>query len=395
MSAANTQLPYNPRVLEWARVRTGMAVDEAAAKINVAAQKVKDWEAGRSKPTMRQGRMLAAYYNRHFLEFFSESIPEVAEISLVPDYRTFKGLRSPGEKEQRSMEAIQEWAEEQRLNALALVEELGDRPPMFSRNLSFGVDADVEIAAEISREAMGFKIEEQLELKKAVRYTFPDILRDKIEGMGVLVLKQGDITKLGARGICLFAEPLPVIVYGNESPGAQAFTLAHEFGHILLRASGISGQPRLGGKSGRKGIEDWCNRFASAFLAPLSSIERMISKPVAPAPTIDVSRLGSLADFFAMSRHAMLIRLVGLGYVRPEFYWRTMRPIFLIEEENYRGFGRPPYYGKRYINAKGRYYTGLVMSAWSGGYVTAHNAAEYMGIKNFEHLRDIREDYGF
>lgn len=395
MNATDTQLPYNPRVLEWARVRTGMAVDEVAKKINVAAQKVKDWETGKSKPTTRQGRMLAASYDRHFLEFFSDSIPEISEVVLVPDYRTFKGKRAPGPKEKRSMIAVQEWAEEQRLNALAIIEELGEQPPMLSRNLRFSVDADVELAAEISREAMGFRIEDQLQLKKAVRYTFPEILRDKIEGMGVLVLKQSGITKLGARGICLFAEPLPVIVYGNESPGAQAFTLAHEFGHVLLGASGISGQPRLGGKSGHKAIEDWCNRFASAFLAPSKSIERVLERPTSPSTMIDTVVLGNLAEMFAMSRHAMLIRLVGLGYVQPQFYWRTMRPIFLKEEEEHTSFGRPPYYGKRYVNAKGRFYTGLVMSAWSGGHVTAHNAAEYMGIKNFEHLKDIREDYGF
>ncbi len=395
MSATDTQLPYNPRVLEWARARTGMAVDEVAKKINVAAQKVIDWEAGTSRPTTRQGRMLAASYDRHFLEFFSDSIPEIAEINLVPDYRTFKGKRSPSAKEMRSISAVQEWAEEQRLNALALVEELGDQAPVFSENLRFSIDADVEVAAEICREAMSFNIEEQLQLKKSLRYTFPDMLRDKIEGMGVLVLKQGGITKLGARGICLFADPLPVIVYGNESPGAQAFTLAHEFGHVLLGASGISGQPRLGGKAGHKAIEDWCNRFASAFLAPSASIEQALERPSTPASGIDTTLLANLADMFAMSRHAMLIRLLGLGYVQPQFYWRTMRPIFLREEEERTSFGRPKYYGKRYINAKGRYYTGLVMSAWAGGYVTAHHAAEYMGVKNFEHLRDIREDYGF
>ncbi|GGF60657.1 Zn-dependent peptidase ImmA, M78 family [Mameliella alba] len=395
MSAAGTQLPYNPRVLEWARVRTGMAVDEVAKKINVATQKIIDWESGKSTPTTRQGRMLAASYDRHFLEFFSDSIPQPSEVVLVPDYRTFKGKQAPGPKETRSMIAVQEWAEEQRLNALAIIEELGDRPPVFSQNLRFNLDADIETAAEISREAMGLSIDDQLQLKKALRYTFPEILRDKIEGMGVLVLKQSGITKLGARGICLFAEPLPVIIYGNESPGAQAFTLAHEFGHVLLGSSGISGQPRLGGKSGHKAIEDWCNRFASAFLAPKASIERALEKPSKPLEQFDTIALGDLAQMFAMSRHAMLIRLVNLGYVRPEFYWKTMRPLFLEEEENHKSFGRPPYYGKRYVNAKGRFYTGLVMSAWSGGHVTAHNAAEYMGIKNLEHLKDIREDYGF
>jgi len=119
MSATDTQLPYNPRVLEWARARTGMAVDEVAKKINVAVQKVIDWEAGTSSPTTRQGRMLAASYDRHFLEFFSDSIPEIAETDLVPDYRTFKGKKAPSAKEMRSIVAVQEWAVEQRLNALA------------------------------------------------------------------------------------------------------------------------------------------------------------------------------------------------------------------------------------------------------------------------------------
>ena len=98
MSATDTQLPYNNRVLEWARVRTGMAVEEVAKKINVAAQKVSDWEAGKSNPTTRQGRMLAAAYDRHFLEFFSDNIPELPEVVLVPDYRTFKGKQSAGAK---------------------------------------------------------------------------------------------------------------------------------------------------------------------------------------------------------------------------------------------------------------------------------------------------------
>ena len=72
-----------------------------------------------------------------------------------------------------------------------------------------------------------------------------------------------------------------------------------------------------------------------------------------------------------------------------------MRPRFLQEESEHKSFGRPKYYGKRYINRKGNYYTGLVMSAWSSGQISAHNAAEYMGIKHFKHIQQIREDYGF
>ncbi len=395
MANTGTKLPYNPLVLEWARLRTGMTVDDVAKKLRVTVQKIKDWESGASRPTVRQGRKLAEYYNRHFLEFFSNKIPEVKGVELVPDYRTFRGKHTPSRKENRAMEAVQEWAEEQRLNALALIEELGDQPPIFSDNLRFEVDRDVEAAAAISRDAIGFGIQEQFSLRKSMHYKFPEILRDKIEEMGVLVLKKSEITKQGVRGVCLFVTPLPVIVFGSESPGAQAFTLAHEFGHVLLGASGISGQPHFGDKSGHKEIEDWCNRFASAFLAPCSSIEEKLGKADLPANKIETTELKKLAEMFAISPHAMLIRLVDLGYVQRQFYWKTMLPIFRKEEEEYKSYVRSKYYGKRFINAQGRYYTGLVMTAWSGGQISAHNAAEYMGIKNINHLRDIRKDYKF
>lgn len=395
MGSPDIQLPFNPRILKWARDQAGVAVEDAAKKINVATHRITDWEAGVAKPTTRQGRLLADFYGRHFLEFFSENVPELKAVDLVPDYRTFAKNKTPTPKEHRSMVWIQEWAEEQRLNALALINELGNQPPVFSANLKFDLGTDVDVAAQVSRDAMSFSIEDQLSLKSTLHYTFPNILRDKIETMGILVLKKSEITKLGARGICYFAEPLPIIVYGNESPGAQAFTLAHEFGHILLRKSGISGLPHINKPSEHGHIESWCNRFASAFLAPKAEIEKAIRKPDIPARQFDSGTLSEIANMFAMSRHAMLIRLVHLEYVRPQFYWDTMRQKFLKEEAEYKSYGRPQYYGKRYINEKGRFYTSLVMSAWSSGLITAHNAAEYMGIKNFDHLRDIREDYKF
>jgi len=212
--------------------------------------------------------------------------------------------------------------------------------------------------------------------------------------MGVLVLKKSGITKLNTRGMCLFAEPLPVIVYGNEAASAQAFTLMHEFGHVLLGESGISGFPRFGRGpvKGKNAVEDWCNRFAASFLVPAGELAKVIDAPTSPMATFDPVALSNLATLFSISRHAMLIRLVNLRYVQPGFYWRTMRPVFLREEAEHQSFGRSRYYGKRYVNSRGDFYTGLVVEAWGSGKISAHNAAEYMGIKNLEHLKDIRED---
>ena len=90
----------------------------------------------------------------------------------------------------------------------------------------------------------------------------------------------------------------------------------------------------------------------------------------------------------------MLIRLVHLGYVKPSYYWNVKKPQFDNEEKDYKQYGRSEYYGTRYKNTLGDLYTGLVLQAWSSGRITNHNAAEFMGIKNFAHLEDIRDHFG-
>ena len=344
-------------------------------------------------PTVRQGRLLAKAYDRPFLELFSSKIPEVAEIKLVPDFRVYSD--GPSDDEIRELHVIQEWAEEQRLNALALLEELGEQPQIFSNNLKFNLDSDPELAASVSRDAMQFSIDEQLNQPSNKQQHLPNVFREKIERMGVLVLKQNRLTRLRTRGICLFAEPLPVIIYGGEAPSAQAFTLAHEFAHVLVSTSAISGGPSVSARehTHSQRIENWCNNFAAAFLVPIEALENLYAKPSQPKKEFDTGELRKLAEAFGVSRHAMLIRLVTLSYVEDQFYWGRMRHTFLKEEANFQSYARPSFYGMRYVNSRGRFYTGLVLEAWGAGLITAHNAAEYMGINNLDHLVEIRKDF--
>ena len=392
--SADIPLPFNSAILRWARERLAISVAEAARKSNVSAAKLMQWESGEALPTTRQGRILAEAYNRHFLEFFASTPPVLPEVRLVPDFRPFSGHRKT-EQDKVDLEAIQAWAEEMRENALALIDFIGERPPVLSSNLKFNRSDDVEIASTVIREVMSFPIYEQISLKSSNAYTLPAIIRRKIEQMGVLVLKKSSITKLGVRGVCLFADALPTIVFGNEAASAQAFTLMHELGHVLLGQSGISGAPRFGGgdTTGGRAIEGWCNRFAAAFLVPADALAAFTKRPDEPADDFRLDLLSDLSKAFSISRHAMLIRLVDLGYVKPNFYWTKMRPIFKKEEEEHKSFGRPSYYGKRYVSSRGEFYTGLVLEAWGRGQITAHNAAEFMGIDNLTHLVEIREDF--
>jgi hypothetical protein len=89
----------------------------------------------------------------------------------------------------------------------------------------------------------------------------------------------------------------------------------------------------------------------------------------------------------------MLIRLVHLQYVAPEYYWDEMRPKFLQQEAEFKGEGKAPYYGTRYRNTYGDTYTAMVLNGWGNGRITNHNAAELMGIKNLSHLFDIRDNF--
>lgn len=385
-------LPFNGAMLRWAREWRGRTPEEAAKRANISVGKLESWEAGEAPPTVRQARILAEFYDRGFLEFFLKDPPKLLESKLVPDFRLHRQAADP--RGDRELKVIQSWAEEKRLNAIDLFEALGEPVPIFPARLFAEIGSNVEIIAKLAREEATFTIDNQLALPPQQRGTMPKLIRSAIEQLGVLVLKEGALAKYGVRGLTVFATPLPVIVFGTEAPAAQAFTMAHELGHIILQQSAISGPPGArGDATPAEAAERWCDQFAGAFLMPADAIAKIWAKPNAPLAAVGDDYLGHLANTFAVSRHAMLIRLVHLGYVEPSYYWDIKREEFLQAERDFKGGGIPKYYGVRYRSAHGNLYTGLVLEAWSEGEITNHNAAEFLGIKNLRHLYDIREEF--
>jgi Zn-dependent peptidase ImmA (M78 family) len=386
-------IPFNGEMLRWARNWRQRSVVAAAKRAGVTPDMVKRWEDGKETPTVRQARLLADLYERPFLEFFSSDEPAVRMPELLPDFRLHRDAPAPPE-ENRELLKLQSWAEEQRLNALDLYELLGEGPTRFPADFTATITDDAFAVASRARQTLNFPIQEQTGLKSKDRDKFPDILRAKLEAIGVLTLKRAALKQFKARGLCIVVFPLPIIMLGNEAASAQAFTIVHELAHLVLRESAIIGAPasRRGPRRPRK-IEQWCDRFASAFLMPEGELAKVIERPAKPEEKISDEKLRDAANTFAVSQHAMLIRLVQLGYVQASYYWKVKRPQFMKKEEEYKGFGRAPYYGSRYRTARGDLYTGLVMEAWDTGRITNHNAAEFMGIKNFRHLEDIRNHF--
>ncbi len=290
---------------------------------------------------------------------------------------------------------INQWEGKTWLNALDLYELLGIKPPVLDDDFYWAIDKDPEAAAAWVRELLGIPMSEQYSRKGSDKLKFISAFRNYLERAGIITMKNSGLAAFGARGMCFFATPLPVIIFSKEAPTAQAFTLAHELGHVVLKESGISGPIGSAPAAARaKRVEKWCDAFAGAFLMPRAEVAQVLFPvPARPEKAIDDGRIATVASAFCVSRHAALVRLIELGYVSERFYWETKRAQFIEQENAFKGGGRAEYYGSRYRSSRGDLYTGLVLEAWSNGIITNHNAAEFMGIKNLAHLDDIRNRF--
>lgn len=382
-------------MLRWAREWRGLSAEDAAKAISKDAADILAWESPGSEagPTVKQARRLADVYGRAFIEFFRAAPPTERPVDVAPDFRQRPDHQSAEQAWQ--LRSLQKWATSQRLNTIDLFAAIGEEVPRLPAGLSASTDDSTETAADSARAVLSLSVSDQINMPRSDRDKFPNVLRSKLENAGILTLKHPDLKKIGARGLCLAHDVLPTIVYTGESPGAQVFTLAHELGHVLLRASAVSDKEPFARvvNASRPRVERWCDRFSAAFLMPREALNIVRPKPSTPLERMSDEDIRSIAELFKVSKHAALIRLVNLRYVEPSFYWRRKRPEYVREEAEYEGFGRPKYYGSRYRSSLGDLYTGLVIEAWNTGKITNHNASEFMGIKNMEHLFRIREEF--
>lgn len=388
-------IPVNPAILRWARELNKLDIPTIARKMNIPVGKITEWENPESpiSPTVVQARKLAGKYSRPFLELFFDKVPDLPKLKKLPDYRLYKDYDHP--LDSRSFEELHLEAITQRLDALDLYDELNEKSTEFPEVLYSSCNDDVEEKATLARKVLNFNFSEQISLNN--KNELLRFFREKIESKGILTLKLGELTNHKIRGFCIAEFPLPVVVFGKESKHAQIFTIMHEFAHIILKKSGvISKMTRTGGNEGIRTIEKWCNSFSAAFLMPKLEVEKLITKPGNPKQSIDDDQLVKLSKKFSVSKHAMLIRLVNLGYVEANFYWAVKRAEFEKEDAEYKGFGKASYWAVRCVNKYGNLYTSLVLRAWSDNRITKHKASEYMGLvggKIFEHINDIRDNF--
>ena len=368
MRAKTFEVEVNPEIIKWAIETSGWTAEELSKRLKVSEESIKTWLIGEKNPTLRQLENLAKYVKRPLSVFFLPTPPR--EKPLPRDYRML-----PKKEGTFSRETILAIRLARRLQKIAksLLENLGISTKPNVRHVNIE-DNPLEIARECRKD---FGIDEEVQKKWRDAYETFNFLRKKIENLNIFVF-QISMPVEDARGFTLAdEEPFIIVINSKEKIEPRLFTLIHEFGHVLLKESGIDLPEEsltLFEKIEVNKIEKWCNDFASEFLFPRSVAKRLFEEN--RAVLFEKETLRKLSRNYKISKTMILYNMVKLKYLPKEKYEERVRKVQFIEKE---GFVPPD---KRCLVEKGEKFISLVEANLEKGNITFDQALEYLGIKS-------------
>jgi Zn-dependent peptidase ImmA (M78 family) len=363
----------NPAMLVWARESARLTIEEAAHKIGIAADKLAACEDGEAQLTFPQLMKMAREYKRPASLFYLKTPP--AGWAPIQDFRQLVGIEggfSP------KLTYVIRQARERRELALELRAELNEAIIPFT--LTATTSRDVETLGQEIRAYLGITNAEQQQWK---RRAF-DGWRQAMEAKDVLVFMVPRLPLKEMRGTAIAERDLPVIlINGQDRSGGRIFTLLHEFSHLAIRQSGVSG---LGGDeegAPNPSVERFCNAVAAAALMPK---DWLLTEPLVrqkgSAKTWDDEELEALALRFGVSREALLRRLLTLGKTSQAFY-DSKRAAFLkeyAELDDKKSTGGPEY-PIQVLSQLGRSFTRLVFQGYHERRLTLRDVANYFNMQ--------------
>lgn len=308
----------NPQLLIWARERSGYSLEDAAARLDKAADVLASWERGESFPTYNQLEHLAeTVYHRPVALFFLPAPPDEAPIQ-----RQFRTLPAT---EVSTLGPDTRYALRDALAFQDSLRELtnGRNPAerLITNDFHPAVDADIPRLATAVRAYLGISLDTQRRWASAE--IAMNAWRSAIESVGVFVFKRS-FRQREVSGFCVHDAAFPLIVVNNSTPFTrQIFTLFHELAHLLFGLSSITkDDPEFVEHFAPtdRTVEIACNRFAAELLVPSTAVQWQ---------HFDAARLtefvSETATQFRVSREVILRRLLDRGLVTSQEYTDLVR----------------------------------------------------------------------
>ncbi len=369
----------NPRILRWCREEAGFDLDLAAHKIGITAFDLTSCEAGTKFLTIAKLRSAARIYNRPPALFYFQDVPESLK---MPVFR-----RLPENED----EPI---SPELRLEVRRIYEKRGYAMELSSYGADFewnfigslNLHQDPEEVGMVLRNILG--VSKEYPIKKIDSYKSFNFWRHTVESRGILVFQATSVPIHEMRGLSIAEKPYPVIaVNRKDPPEARAFSLLHEFCHIML---GKSTMCEVRFRNDSHNDEVFCNHVAGAALVPREKLLSMIKEKIGePKEEWNEKELHTLSSFFGVSREVILRRLLILnltssiyyGYKRSE--WKKER-----EDRKPKGFGERGH--ERILRKEGSTYTKLILNAFENKAITKSELSKMLGMK-LRHLPQLEQ----
>jgi len=377
----------NPEIMRWARETAGMSLEEAAAALPVGGKRqsgvevLSSYEDGTVEPTRSVLLKMAKAYRRPLLTFYLPHPP--AKADRGEDFRTLPDDRRI--EDAGSVDAlVRDVHVRQRLVRAAL--EDSEEAHLLPFVGSLRMDQGVQEAAKRLQMLTGFNLQ-QFRGRRTVGEAF-NYARTLVERTGIFVMLIGNLgshhSNLSAqvfRGFALSDEVAPFIVINDQdAPSAWAFTLLHEFAHILLGLTGISG----GGYEQK--VERFCNDVASQVLLPASELNAW--RPAYGQTDDLVTEINQFATSRKISRTLVAYRMYLSGRV-DEPTWHRLNTAFqemwAKEKSSQKEKARASESGPNYYIVKrhrvGAALVDLVRRTLAEGTLTPTKAGKVLGVK--------------
>ena len=340
--------------LRRARVLKNMSLQQVADQLgDISKQALSKYEQGKDAPNSTRLIQLADALGVNPEYFFRSDSVELGEV----DFRKHSAF---GKKQQ---EAVKEQVREHLERYLA-AERLFDNErdgkgfAKWREHFRVSNTDDIEKAAESLREEWHLGTNPIANLTETLEENGIKVVglaaHEKFDGLCAVVNNGADA----------------VIVSNTSRPGErQRFNLAHELGHLVMDIPNEI--------HGTRDEENWCHRFAGAFLFPASQVRATFGSH---RSRVLLKEFLLAKEEWGVSIQALLRRLYDLGIVQQGFYQNTFR---IWSSRGYRKV-EPD----KLPTEKSFRLSQLVYRAWAEGLITPSRASELLDID----LGEIEED---
>ncbi len=374
------RVEVSPEVLEWARERSRMPIEELVTKF----PKLHEWETRETQPTLKQLEKYALATHTPVGFLLLPAPP--AEPVPIPDFRTIADqvIAQPSADLLDTVylcEQRQEWYRDfARANRQEPVEFVG----------TLTTSTAVIDAVAKMRDALSFDLSDRAEYSTWTAALSG--LAEHAEDAGVLVMVNGVVAsnshrKLDPqefRGFALADSLAPVVfINGADTKAAQIFTLAHELAHIWLGQTALD--DAAVGKTPTDDVERWCNQVAAELLIPLQVLREQFD------PEADLTEeLDRLARAFKVSILIVLRRIHDAGRLT----WDQHQDAYRSELERvltivaHRGTTGGNFYNTTPMRTSKRFARAIITSTLEG-HTLFRDAARLLGFKKLSTLDEL------